>query len=261
MALHIDNKYYPGKSSGYLVAGNLSNCFAIGDVGSETDFFLVGSEPESESIFPLFTGNILDPSGNVLCRIMRNKIIYNPGNCERYFGDHVSFEIRDGNGEIIFKTRTAFDSAEGLFITTLTGNFYDKEGKLVYKATGGEKTEELAPAYKSVFGYNGSYGYYMGYNDDELLFISMVFVTGGKVHMLITGEYEDLEFFLDGNALNNVKIRNSKLHIKTGEFFLFGDNSFENCSMHFHDQAANVKSLYLTMLEGQGLEIGAKKLH
>jgi hypothetical protein len=79
----------PGRFNNYLIAGNICNAFALGEIGSKDDFFLLGAEPEDESNYPLLTGNILDSDGNVLFRLVRNVLGINPGHCSKIFGDHV----------------------------------------------------------------------------------------------------------------------------------------------------------------------------
>jgi len=39
----------PRKFNNYLIAGNVCDAFALGELGSQDDFFLVGAEPEEES--------------------------------------------------------------------------------------------------------------------------------------------------------------------------------------------------------------------
>jgi len=51
----VRNVLVQGKYNNYLVGGNICNAFALGDLGSTDDFFLVGAEPLDESNYPLLT--------------------------------------------------------------------------------------------------------------------------------------------------------------------------------------------------------------
>lgn len=106
----VRNVFMQGRYNNYLVGGNVCNAFALGDLGSPEDFFLVGAEPFDESNYPLLTGNILDSDGKVLCRLVRNMLVVNPGHCSKILGDHIGYEIHDGNGNLIFKVATRFQN-------------------------------------------------------------------------------------------------------------------------------------------------------
>lgn len=109
MSILIKNRFMLGQFNNYLIAGNVCNAFALGELGSQDDFFLVGAEPEEESSYPLLTGNILDSEGKVLFRLVRNVLFLNPGHCSRILGDHVGYEIHDSSGVPILKVRTLFE--------------------------------------------------------------------------------------------------------------------------------------------------------
>jgi hypothetical protein len=245
--------FFPGQFNNYLIAGNVCNAFALGEIGSSDDFFLVGAEPEDESNYPLLTGNILDSEGKVLCRLVRNVLIINPGDCSRLLGDHVGYEIHDGMGNLILRVRTMFEKLGGLgeetFITTITANFYNKEGELVFRANSGEEDEHIESNVKSAFGFSGGFGLVTGLAKNELRFLRMVLGSRGAVHEPVTGDVDGTEFTLDGKAIIDARVTNCKIHIKTGKFVTYGQNSFENCNFVFHDVAANIRNLVL-MLEG-----------
>ena len=63
MSIFVRNSFQPGKFNNYLIAGNICNAFVIGELGSQDDFFLVGAEPQEESVYPFLTGNVLDSAG------------------------------------------------------------------------------------------------------------------------------------------------------------------------------------------------------
>lgn len=55
----IRHRFMEGQDN-YLIGGNVCNAFALGELGSTEDFFLVGAEPETDSGYPMLTENILD---------------------------------------------------------------------------------------------------------------------------------------------------------------------------------------------------------
>ena len=124
----VKNVFMQGKYNNYLIGGNVCNAFALGDLGSKEDFFLIGAEPFDESNYPQLTGNILDSDGNVLFRLARNMLVINPGHCSKILGDHVGYEIHDGNGVLIFKVTTLFEtlpgSQEKCFCYNYIGQFF-----------------------------------------------------------------------------------------------------------------------------------------
>lgn len=248
------NQYKPGRFNNYLVAGNLCNAFAIGQIGDEKDFFLVGVEPEYETNYPLLTGNIFDSEGNLLCRIARNALVHNPGNCTKTFGDRVGFEIYDKKKNLVFKMQTRFESGlnqnEQMLVATITGNFYDRSGKVVFKANAGEAGEYVEPDAKVVFGFSEGFGLIKNIKEEDIDFVSFVLATRGRVHLLITGKVEGEEFPLDGRAFVNSDVQNCTIHIKTGEFII-RDSNLNSNKFVFHDQAENMRQ-FLMLLSDQG---------
>jgi hypothetical protein len=241
-----------GKYNNYLVGGNVCNAFALGDLGSTDDFFLVGAEPFGESNYPLLTGNILDSEGNVLFRLVRNMLVINPGNCSKILGDHVGYEIHDGNGRLIFKVATRFDrlseSEEECFVTTISANFYNKNGDLVFKAHSGDENERIESNIKSVFGFSVGFGLVMGLNEDEMNVARAMLSTGGAIHRVLSGNISDEEVSLDGAALLNAQIDKCTIHVSTGEFVLLGkNNSFSNSKFSFSGAAENIRQLLLQL--------------
>ncbi len=129
--------FNPGDDNNYIIAGNITNSFAMGSIGSVDNFFIMGIEPNRESSHPLISGNILDSEGNVLFRIVRNVFVFNPNNLHKIKGDGLGYEIRDSLDELILKVDTKFEYNELLsresYITRITANFYDQEGNLVFE--------------------------------------------------------------------------------------------------------------------------------
>ena len=238
----INNVLMPGKYNNYLIAGNITNAFAIGEIGSLNDFFIVASEPNDESLYPMITGNFLDSEGNVLFRLVRNILVMNPGNCSKILGDHIGYEIHDSAGHLIFKVETKFEAhpaiGEECFLTTISVNCFDKNGEIVFKANTGEENEFIESNTKSVFGYSGAFGIIQGYNQEELEFISYIFGSNGRINQPLRGVIENKEINLDGKALQNATIKNCKIHLHKGDFVFIGsNNNIDRCEFVFHNQA------------------------
>jgi len=241
-----------GKYNNYLVGGNVCNAFVLGNLGSTDDFFIVGAEPFEESNYPLLTGNILDSEGNVLFRLVRNMLVINPGNCSKILGDHVGYEIHDGNGHLIFKVATLFErlpkSKEECFVTTISANFFNKNGDLVFKAHSGDENERIESNVKSVFGFSGGFGLVQGLNEDEMNVARAMLSTGGAIHRVLSGHMSDMEVSLDGAALLNAQIEKCTIIVSTGEFILIGkNNSFSNSKFSFSGAAENIRQLVLQL--------------
>lgn len=189
MSILAKNIIYPGKFNNYLIAGNVCNAFVLGELGSTDDFFLVGAEPEDESTYPLLTGNILDSERNELFRLVQNELIINPGNCSKITGDYVGYEIHDSKGVMIFKVKTLFaklpGSEEDYFVSALAGNFYNKQGQLVFSANSGEPDEHIETNVKNAFGFTGrGFGIALGMNEEQKQFAIRVLSSRGAVHEL-----------------------------------------------------------------------------
>ena len=103
-----------GQYNNYLIAGNLANAFAIGNIGNPDDFYIVGLEPPDESSYPLINANIFDSEGTRLLTIANNVMIWNPNNCSKILGDALGYEIHDSAGVSIFKVETKFQPVDGL---------------------------------------------------------------------------------------------------------------------------------------------------
>jgi len=248
----VHNAFMMGKYNNYLVGGNICNAFALGELGSSDDFFLIGAEPFDESNYPLLTGNILDSEGNILFRLVRNILVINPGHCSKILSDHVGYEIHDGNGQLIFKVATRFEklagSNEECFVTTISANFYNKSGDLVFKAHSGDENDRIESSVKSVFGFSGGFGLVQGLNQDEMNVARAMLSTGGAIHKVLSGKIADTEVSLDGAALFNAHIDNCTVHVSTGEFIMLGkNNGFSNSKFAFSGAAENIRQLVLQL--------------
>jgi len=243
--------FQPGETNNYVIAGNVCNAFAIGQLGATDDFFLVGAEPTPDSPYPLLTGNILDSEGNVLFRLVRNIITFNPGHCSKIIGDLLGYEIHDSTGKLVFKIRTVFEQVDNIedecFVTTLTANFYDKRGELIFEANSGAENERIVTTAKSAFGFNGTaFMLVTGMDDNDVRLASIVMATHGAVHETITGEIANEEICLDGKAVINATLEDCTIRVSSGDFLIYGpDTSFSRCKFLFEGPAANLRDLVL----------------
>jgi len=251
MSILVRNKFIPGEFNNYLIAGNVCNAFALGELGSQDDFFLVGAEPEEESSYPLLTGNILDSEGDVLFRLVRNVLVLNPGHCSRILGDHVGYEIHDSSGVPILKIRTLFEclpeSDEEMFVTTLAGTFYNKKGELVFSANSGEQDECIEANVKGAFGFTGGLGLVQGMSKEEIDFARIVLSSRGAIHEPIRGHLNAKEITMDGKVFINARLTNCKIHVHTGDFAISGPGAFEHCEFFFHDAAKKIRDLVVAL--------------
>jgi hypothetical protein len=251
----IRNVFNRGKYSNYLIGGNVCNAFALGELGSSDDFFLVGAEPDGESNYPLLTGNILDSEGNILFRLVKNMLVINPGHCSKILGDHVGYEIHDGNGHLIFKVQTKFECLPGdvveSFVTTIAAKFYNKVGQLVFYASLGESEERIESQVKSAFGFAEGFHLVQRMSDDEITVARLMLASGGAIHRLITGQVTGQDISLDGTACLNADISNCRVQVSTGEFALIGNN-IRNCKFDFTGAAENIRELVVWLMQSTG---------
>jgi hypothetical protein len=243
MTMAARSKFMPGEFNNYLFGGNVCNAFVAGAIGALDDFFLVGAEPGQESSYPLITGNILDSDGQLLCRLVRNVLVLNPGDCSKILGDSIGYEIHDGRGELILRVRTTFEGVPGMvdecFLTTLDGRFYDKMGTLVLDASSGA----LVVASKCAIGYaSGTFGLVQGYSGEELEIARIALDTGGYVYEPMRGVIEDQEFQLDGKALLDAQVNRCKIHVATGKWFA-ARTAFSDTYVEFEGEAAAIVTL------------------
>jgi hypothetical protein len=238
------------RDNGYLIAGNLCNGFAIGDIGVEDDFWLVGSEPDGESSYPLLTGNFLDSEGNVLFRLVRNVLVINPGQCKKITGDLCGYEIHDSAGKLIFSIKTMFECPPGqkdkLYLTTIKGSFYNKQSKLVFSANSGEPDEHIETNnIKYCLGCPSAF--VSGYTPEEMEFVNLVLATHGRIQRPLLGKIEKQEINLDGAALIGTELRECLIHVHSGNFATIRIPSFHSCQFFFHDDAQRLFQLFMTL--------------
>lgn len=233
-----------GRFNNYIIAGNVTREFAIGEVGSPDDFYFVGTEPPEEAPFPMLSGNVLDSNGTLLFKLVKNVIVNNPYNCYKIVGDFIGYEIHDSEGTLILKVETKYQKIpqidEEYFYTTIKANFYNKNKELVFRANSGEADEDIKGTTKMYMGIGGiTYGYAPG----ELEFVTVV-LKSGTVYEKVTGKFEGINFILDGKCLHNVLFLKCNILVATGDFIRIGaDNGFVNSTFYFSGFADNVKYL------------------
>lgn len=253
MGILVGNVIMPGRFNNYLVGGNVCNAFALGELGSQDDFFLLGAEPSDESIYPLLTGNILDSEGNVLFRIVRNVLVLNPGNCSKLLGDHIGYEIHDSAGVPVFKVRTVFTRVGDLggecFVTTIEAQFYDKRKELVFSAASGTAGEQIVSNGKMAFGFGGggAFGIVQGMSVADLEFARIALSSGARIHQPIRGHLDGQHLQLDGKALMDAKLTHCTIDVHRGDFVLAGSELCD-CEIRFHGEASNIRNLVLMLV-------------
>jgi hypothetical protein len=252
----VDTIIQPGQFNNYLIAGNVCNAFAMGELGASDDFFLVGAEPADESSYPLLTGNILDSEGDLLFRLVRNVLVINPGKCSKIIGDHIGYEIHDSGGKMIFQTQTKFEFIPKLekesFVTTIGANFYDKNGELVFCANSGDPDEHISSDVKLMMGFFGGFGLVSKVSKEDEELAKIILSTGGSVHQLMTGRIYNQKINLDGKALMDTEIQNCEITVEKGNFVFIGkNNSISHSGFHFKGPAENIRKLVSQIQSGE----------
>ena len=232
--LLVGNRIQVAKDNNYLIGGNLCNAFALGELGSHEDFFLIGAEPEIESNYPILTGNILDSEGKVLFRLVRNTLLINPGHCKKILSNHIGYEIHDSNDTLIFKVSTEFqklsDLPEECFVTTISGNFFNKDRALVFKANLGGEYERIETSVKSAYGF--PIQIQGGYPENEIKLVNLALQTTGRIHRMLSGSFSKEKVLLDGALICDAKIIDCDVTIKTGNFIWGNNIEFGNNKIH-----------------------------
>jgi hypothetical protein len=253
----VRNVLCKGHFNSYLVAGNVCNVFALGELGTSDDFFLIGTEPEGESNYPLLTGNILDSEGNVLFRLVKNMLVINPGHCSKILGNYIGYEIHDRNDQLIFKVQTRLECLPGgtteSFVTTISANFFDKNGNMVFHATSGGDDERIESSLKSNFGYTDEFVLVHRMSEDELTIAGMMLGSGGAIHRVLTGPVSGKTVSLDGTMIFNAQISNCTVQLSTCEFTIYGTaNQFNNCHFEFSGAVAKIRDLVVRLMQSGG---------
>ncbi|GGF22158.1 hypothetical protein [Hymenobacter cavernae] len=250
-------RFYPGDYNNYLIAGNLINAFAIGAVGSEDDFFLIGMEPFDESPMPLISGRVFDSEGALLFSLDKNNIINNQHNFTFHYGDNAGYAISDSTGKLILKVQTKFQKAIGKgnqefesWITTITANLYNKKGELVFEANSGEPDERILAKTNLILGFSKPAGLpprrafalpIGNYSPADIEYIGFVLNNHADIKVPLRGDIEGQKIILDGKVLQDVNVSDCDVIIDKADIDLIGDNKFNNCKITF---TGNAEFLY-----------------
>lgn len=248
MSIAVNNQYMPGFDNNYLVAGNLCNAFVLGELGSREDFYLMGTEPEDQSNYPILNGTFFDSRGNLLFRLAQNIIVENPGECQRIFTDRLEYEIRDKTGQTVLRVKTVSTDVEGVeepqYVTLISGSFYNNQGVEVVRLDSAQSGETISENVKRIFGFSSEeFGFVQGLEEEEQRYATYFLAARGLIHELLSGEIKNQDVELDGKFILDSTLKDCKLHVNTGKFILFGQCDFENCEFNFAGAAENVRQL------------------
>lgn len=245
-SIFVANQFQPNAFSNYLVGSNYTNAFAIGNVGATDDFFLVGAPPAGEDSYPMLTGNFLDAEGNFLFRIVRNILVVNPRNCSRIMGNHIGYEIHDGEGNRVLKVETTFGTDQRYY-TVVNGMFFDKERRQVAVADGGGLV--VQPHVKIAMGFNGgAFAYHLLMSQDELSVAAICVGTGGVANQIIRGQFDSQQISIDGKIFIDAIVNKCKIIVSGGDFAITGSTQFAACNFEFVGAAANIYNLCMGLL-------------
>lgn len=238
----------------YLVGGNVINAFALGNIGSPDDFFIIAAEPSSDSNYPLITGNFLDADGNFLFRLVQNTLTVNPGHCSKILSDRVGYEIHDSDDNLILKLSTRFGVAprriQESWITTIEGNFYNKNRNLLVQANG--MAGFIESSANGVLGFrNGGMGIQYGLNEAELEVTKLALSSHGKIFQPLSGVIENAQIDLDGKVIMpGTVIRRCQVVLKNGNFKILGQVNFEYTGFELRDEAEMLAKIFGIPIQG-----------
>jgi hypothetical protein len=178
---------------------------------------------------------------------VRNVLTLNPGDCSKFLGDRIGYEIHDSAGKFILRVNTRFLEVQGVgesYVTTIDGQFFDKTGTIVFDAGSDEEGPRLIANTKLALGFamGGGFGLVQGYAEEELEIARIALATGGTVYEAVRGVLEGVDFSLDGKALLNVVVANCRIHVKTGNWVM-DRCALQNDQFDFTGEAAHIKWL------------------
>ncbi|CAN5454887.1 hypothetical protein BH09PLA1_BH09PLA1_24470 [soil metagenome] len=232
--------------SNYAVAGVLSNAFAVGNVGAGDDFYLIGAPPEVGSHLPLISGIFFDSSGQLLCRLERNVLASNPAGCEIVRGNHLGYDVRDAQGNLVLNVHTRWQMAPEIgrsFVTTVTGRFYDRAGALIGQARGGAE-DARSFGLPAAFGFTGAgLGMNVGFDERQIALVTVTMAAGGKYYEPLSGMIENQTIWLDGKLITDgTEITQCRLILESGDFVVMPGAKFviNNNELDLRGPARNV---------------------
>jgi hypothetical protein len=239
----------PDDTHKYFVANQAWTTFVMGEVGSPHDFFLIGAAAEPETCYPLLTGNLLDSAGRLLCRLVRNVLTRNPANCQKVMGAGIGYEIRDALGRPILSVKSRLRQLLGLpqpiYVTSVTGNLYDRTGRLVFATATGEESGRPLDELKYGFGAHDQLRLTHGMTEQDQQAAQLILNNRGVVLEPVSGEINGGELCLDGKILTRVRVKNCKVVIRTGEFVIVPPCELDSNTFVMEGPAWNVVQLYL----------------
>jgi hypothetical protein len=247
---------YRAADSNYVIGGNICNAFAVGVVGADDDFFMIAARPRPESNYPLISGNFLDAEGRVLCKLERNVFVANPGNCAKIFGERIGYEIRDANGSLLFRVSTQPeilpDQKHECWMTTIEGNFYDKNKNLVVESGGAGAGDDgggggggfIETSVGCLMGFDGEvFGRDEHSTAERTNLAGISLLNHAKLFEPIYGTRENETIDLEGKALmKGSLIQNCEVYVKNGKFALLGGEIVGN-KLNLTEEAMRVAAI------------------
>lgn len=223
----------PNHFSNYTIGGVLTNAFAIGEIGASDRFYLIGAPAESGMQQPIISGVLCDGDGKMLCRIERNGLVVNPGNCEIVRTNQLGFKVRDAQGSIVLHVqsrRRDVPTVGDSYVTTINGPCVatiDSE----YAAFGFDESGLIRHA---------------GLDDLQKILAMATMASHGKLYQPMHGRFENQTIHLDGKLIaDGTEIRQCRLIIETGDFVVVPGARFaiSNNELDLRGKARNVAIL------------------
>jgi hypothetical protein len=234
----------PNDFSNYIVGGNMCNAFAIGNLGAPNDFWMVGAPALEADAYPLITGNFFDSEGKHLFRLVKNVLTVNPRNCAKILGNHIGFEIHDGQSMPVLRVETTEDPGSNppMLVTNITGTFFDAQKQRV----GWADNAGLQFSGPTLIGFTGqTWAMKLGMTDDQMHIANWIALTHGAVHEVVTGHIKSLPepLWMDGKLFKDATIEDCDMVVVTGEFGAIGRLSISGCRFQFGGAADRVRQL------------------
>lgn len=224
----------------YLIGGNVTNAFALGEVGSADDFFIVGAPPEEGVGYPLITANLLGAGGSPACRVVRNVLLENPAKCRRVVTEAGGYEILDAAGNPLLKVQSTWLATAGQFVITLAGDFQNRKGDPSVSISAQGLSFGKAPVPMAIGFLPNAFGMGLNLRPDLLEAAKWCLTTGGAVHRVVRGDIADRDFNLDGNLFFDATLRNCRLTGSTLNFAFAGKINLAQSKIHLDGVAAQV---------------------
>ncbi len=248
-----ENTVFGYRDNVYLIGSNVSGDFVVGNIGADDDFFLIAARPPFESNYPIITGNFLDSEGNILFKLVQNVLVVNPGHCSKVKSDRIGYEIYDSDENLILRVRTEFKNLPGqtaeLWVTTIEGRFYDKNGELVVEAY--DELGFIETKIGCAMGFNGAgFAFTLGMSDDQTQLAGIALTNLGQVFVPLSGTHRNETLHLSGKVLMpDTVIEDCDVIVEDGKFFPMGNVRFANNRINVMGEAANLANFFGVKLE------------